>query len=343
MFIKLLLLRFLLNEIDTNTFLPKKLILENKENTLIFLLTPDVFQKRGLEYKIIKDRETLTDWRENDFDNNFIWLKKLEHGEYKLQMRMAMQRHNVTEYPFKIKPLWYQTKSFGFLRGFLLGLLIVGIFLFSNQRTEINKAKKEKERINNELKAIRSQLNPHFVFNALNSIQSLINNQKVSMANYYLTEFSTLLRESLLSNNKEFVPFSTELKTLETYIKLERLRFRFDYRCSVDAHLNTHSLEMPYLLLQPLVENAIKHGVSSLYDKGSIRLSFDAMNSDLVVQLIDNGNGFNIGKNHKRYGLKLTNERIRLLNESNPEQPVTMTIDSSSEGTKVQLVFKNWI
>lgn len=335
------------SDIDTNTFLPKKLLVAPNEQNVIFLLNASTFPSGALEYKIIKDGEVFTDWRANDNYNNYIWLKNLEHGAYKLLIRLVIQRHNVTEYPFKVKPKWYQSGRFQAIFGavtlFLL-VFLIALFIFFKQRQKLKKQKQENEKIDQELKAIRAQLNPHFVFNALNSIQGLMNKNDLANANYYLTEFSTLLRESLANNEKEYVPLSIELKTLETYIKLEQLRFPFTYQIDVAKELDTHAIEIPYLLLQPLVENAIKHGVSSLYEKGKLTIHVYGKTNSLIVEIKDNGKGFNTNAETKGYGLKLTKERVRLLSESNKEQPVKFVMESHNEkGTIVYLLFKNWI
>jgi two-component system, LytTR family, sensor kinase len=333
-------------DIDTNTSLPKKLIVEAKEDNLIFFLKTDIFARSALEYRIFKNGEIYQDWKCNDYDNNLIWLKNLKHGEYKLQMRLAIQRHNVTEYPFKIKPEWYQTNRFQAILGGLtmifLGFFVL-LFFFIKQKNKRKRDIKEREKIENELKSIRSQLNPHFVFNALSSIQGLMNKNELTQANYYLTEFSTLLRESLLSNEKEFVPLDTELKTLETYIKLEQLRFPFQYTILIDENLDKNAIELPYLLLQPLVENAIKHGVSNLYEKGKIDMRIFPKNKDLFVEIKDNGKGFNTDE-VGGFGLKLTKERIKILTESNPYQTLSLLINSNETGgTTALLGFKNWL
>jgi two-component system, LytTR family, sensor kinase len=334
------------NEIDTNTFLPKELIVEPKEKNIIFYLKTDAFDRTALEYRLIKDNKVLQNWQANDCDNNFIWLKNLEFGDYAIQIRLAIQRHNVLEYPFVIKAEWYQTGRFKAIIGALSFIIIVFftlLYVLWKNRQKLASAQRDKERIGNELKSIRSQLNPHFVFNALASIQGLINKNDVPLANYYLTEFSNLLRESLLSNEKEFVPLSIELKTLETYIKLEQLRFPFAYSISVDEHLNTHDIEIPYLLLQPLVENAIKHGVSNLYEKGSISLNIYPKGKDLGIDLSDNGKGFDTQAATNGYGLKLTKERIGLLSAANSYQPVQFDIVSNNDGTNAHILFKNWL
>jgi two-component system, LytTR family, sensor kinase len=331
------------NEIDESTFLPKKLIVEPNEQDLIFLLNATIFPKQALEHKIIKDGEVMSDWQGFDNYDNFISLKNLSHGEYKLLMRFAIQRHNVLEYPFKIKPKWYQKSEFKSTLWFVL-IIFISLFVFLQQRYKLRKQKKQSEKIAQELKAIKSQLNPHFVFNALSSIQSLMNKQDLTSANYYLTEFSHLLRESLSNNDKENVPLSMELKTLETYIKLEQLRFPFTYSIDIEKEVDTHAIEIPYLLLQPLVENAIKHGVSNLYEKGVLSIQIYPKKEYLVVEIRDNGKGFDTEAETMGYGLKLTKERIRLLSESNGQQPVQLMLQSIPEkGVSALLLFRNWI
>jgi two-component system, LytTR family, sensor kinase len=339
------------NEIDTNTFLPKKLILDPNENNIIFYLKASIFSKTAIEYQVYKANKILIDWQANEYDNNFIWLKNLEHGEYILKMRLKIQRHNITEYPFKIKPEWYQTGRFQMILGAIIGLFIILLFLLFkilNQKRLLKKEQTDRERADNELKSIRSQLNPHFIFNALNSIQGLMNKNELTQANYYLTEFSKLLRESLLSHEKENVPLSKELKNLETYIKLEQLRFPFKYTFEIDNQLDTNAIEIPYLLLQPIVENAIKHGISNMYEKGEIGIQVYPKNKDLIVLIKDNGKGFNEanteGGNSTGFGLKLTKQRIQLMNKANKEQTVLLQINNfENKGTNVHWTFKNWL
>ena len=128
------------------------------------------------------------------------------------------------------------------------------------------------------------------------------------------------------------------------YLKLEQLRFRFNYSFNTDTRLNADAIEIPSLLLQPLVENAIKHGVASLYELGLININIYQNNKDLAIDIIDNGQGFDSTILSEGFGLKLTRERIQLLNLSFKEQPATLTIESNStKGTIVHLTFENWI
>ncbi len=334
-----------LDENGNSKNLPKKIETTPHIDNLIFHLAADIYERNAIEYSVIKDGKVLIDWKPNDYDADFIWLQNLEHGEYALQMRYAVQRHNITTYPFSIKPAWYQMNRYKVIFGGM-ALLFVGflvlLFFFLRQKNRQKKDRIKSEKLQNELKAIRSQLNPHFIFNALSSIQGLMNKSDINNANYYLTEFSSLLRESLLSNQKEFVPLKTELKTLETYVKLEQLRFPFEYALSTSDDLDLNSLEVPYLLIQPLVENAIKHGVSNLYEQGKISISVFSQEKDMIIEVKDNGKGFNTEGVFDGLGLKLTKERIRLLNQA--DSVVHLSLESNEiDATTARIIFENWL
>jgi len=276
-----------------------------------------------------------------------LHLPVVSNNTYDLYLRYKFQPELINHYSITIEPHWWQTSSFIVSAGIITCLiLIVLLFYLSKKREREKLQKKETERkqAQLELKAIYAQLNPHFIFNALNSIQGLINKNDLSNANHYLTEFSSLLRESLKNNDKEFIPLKIELKVLEAYIKLEQLRFHFDYVIQADSNLNTNNVDVPVLLLQPLIENAIKHGVSSLDTLGFIRINFVVEQKNLLVEIMDNGKGFDIINKTNGYGLKLTNERIQLLNQSYKDQPIQMLISSERlKGTIVHLLFNNWL
>ena len=196
-----------------------------------------------------------------------------------------------------------------------------------------------------ELKAIYAQLNPHFIFNALTSIQGLINKNEIEKTNLYLVAFSNLLRDTLKNNDSDFVPLSSELKMIESYVKLEQLRFNFRFSIDTDKTINENAVEIPTLLLQPLIENAIKHGISAIETGGTISITITASNRNMEILVGDNGIGFNELTDRKGYGLKLTTDRIQLLNQSlKGGQLIKMQIESNKDsGTTVHLVFENWL
>jgi LytS/YehU family sensor histidine kinase len=170
-----------------------------------------------------------------------------------------------------------------------------------------------------------------------------MNNNQLQEANHYLTEFASLMRSTLQQNDNEFTPLSIEIKTLETYIKLEQLRFKFSYRIDVASNINTNETDVPSLLLQPLIENAIKHGVSALQEQGMIEIDISTQQKNVLLQIKDNGKGFTSNQSTSGYGLKLTLERIALLNKMYIQQQIQFSIDSNSRGTTVHLILENWL
>ncbi|NWJ49377.1 MAG: histidine kinase [Bacteroidetes bacterium] len=337
--------RYPTDQLDVVTSLPKKLKVAATDNNLIFYLRADIYNKEQVEYELIKDQKVLRSWNINEFDNSFIWLKNLKPGEYLLRVRYSIQREHVMEYPFEIETAWYQSVVFKIIVGILTVAFwgfIIFLILLIKQRKKTARELSNKEKSQLELKAIYAQLNPHFVFNALSSIQGLINNQDIEGANHYLSDFARLMRDSLANSNKDQTSLKEEMITLETYLKLEQLRFGFKYDIKT-SDVNIYETEIPSLLLQPLIENAVKHGVSTLKENGIINLGFSKHNNDMIVTIQDNGGGFQYSENMDGYGLKLTNDRIKLLNQIMNGQFIEMHIkEGLPVGTIINLTFKNW-
>lgn len=333
-------------EMDMQTGIPKKFVAEANENNLIFSLNTEIYKKEQLEYQLVRDNNVVVPWKANDFDNGFIWLRDLKPGDYKLNMRFTAQREHPYTYPFVVKSVWYESIWFKMVVWLLSALLVGFVILYVKYLRQKEKTAKEqsnKNKLQLELKAIYAQLNPHFIFNALSSIQGLINKQDIKGANTYLADFAKLLRESLNNSNNEQTPLKQELVILDTYLKLEQLRFGFKYEIDIDENINVYETDIPPLLLQPLVENAVKHGVSDLDDKGDVSLRIQKKQDDMEVLIADNGPGFSSAMTTSGFGLKLTNDRIKLLNEMLNGQQIVMEIKGNSpSGAKIYLTFKNW-
>jgi two-component system, LytTR family, sensor kinase len=187
----------------------------------------------------------------------------------------------------------------------------------------------QKRRIANQLlalKSLRSQMNPHFIFNALNSVNNFISKNDERSANKYLADFSKLMRMVMENSEHDFVPLSQEINILKLYLGLEHFRFpeKFDYDFVVDEAIDTDAFEVPPMLIQPYIENAVWHGLRYKTEKGWLEVKF-VHNSDqsLSVIITDNGIGrtksaelktANQKANHST-GLKTTVSRIRLINE----------------------------
>jgi hypothetical protein len=300
-----------------------------------------MYPDSSMEYRLLSEANKDTSWIKT---GHRLVVPHLVAGDYyKLQVRYELHPSYIQEHTFYVVPKWYQTTQTKiiFISLPILITLLIWLLIYKQR---LNKSKRRREQLSLEIKAIRSQLNPHFIFNALSSIQGLVNKNDIPAANLYLTEFSTLLRESLHNNDKEMVPLVTEMNLLETYLKLEQLRFDFKYEINIDQAIDKNATEIPNLILQPLVENAVKHGVSTLAGEGFIKISFIKREHDLFVLIADNGNKFDETQSTDGFGLKLTNNRISLLNQTIKEQPIQLIIERKQDmETIVHLVFKNWI
>lgn len=339
--------QYLPNELDTITGLPRNWIVEPNPERLAFQVRAKVYRKGALEYRLMRNGKVETDWTGNKANNSYIWIDDPGPGDYVLEMRYRKQRHNVTAYTFTVKPAWYQTWAFritaaGLIIAFI-GFLIL-LFKLRKQRQKTIAEQAKKERFEQGLRSVYAQLNPHFTFNALSSIQGLINNNDIEGANRYLADFGNLVRQSLADSEQPFIPLQRELQTLDTYLRLEKLRFDFTYAIHCAADLPVAEIEIPSLLLQPLAENAVKHGVATLQEKGLIRVEVARQGANMVIRIIDNGLGYEPRTAQQGYGLKLTRDRLQLLNEMKGTQPISMTITSKpNKGTTIELLFKNWL
>jgi hypothetical protein len=323
-----------------------KLRLQPGDNTLIFYVDADIYQREALEYRLVRNNAVDPAWKPNDFDNNIVFLQNLGPGRYLLQLRFRAQRQNVATYSFEILPAWYETDLFRFLLGALEGAAVIAIvllFVLLRQRRKTRREKAARERLDLELGYIRSQLNPHFIFNSLNSIQGLVNSHNLEAANRYLSEFGSLLRESLVVSDKDSTPLDQEIRLLDTYLLLEQLRFGFRYEIIKSPDLPGTTTEIPSFLLQPLAENAVKHGVSGLHGNGLVRVAFSRENANFIAEVTDNGKGWETDPAVNGYGLRLTRERIRLLNQLSPQREIILAIRSQpGAGTTIRLQFTNW-
>jgi two-component system, sensor histidine kinase YesM len=175
------------------------------------------------------------------------------------------------------------------------------------------------------LQSLRREMNPHFIFNSLNSVNQFISENKELEANKYLTSYSTLMRNTMENSNKDFVTLDNELEQLKKYLELEHLRFqdKFDYKITVDPELDPERTLVPNMIIQPHLENAIWHGLRYLEDKGLLVLNVKLNKNKVTIQIDDNGIGLTKSqelktdnqKIHQSRGMSNTKERIGLLNE----------------------------
>jgi two-component system LytT family sensor kinase len=232
---------------------------------------------------------------------------------------------------------------YGLMTALAIGVVFLGIFYFIKKRNTKKLADKEQQKntAKLQLNSIRSQLNPHFLFNALSGIQNLMNKNEIDNANQYLSKFARLTRNVL--DNKELISLAQEKTLLDDYLQMEQLRFGFQYEIDYTENLDLSNTEIPSMLLQPFVENAVKHGISQKASEGKIMISFKKQANDLVLTLTDNGKGFDTNKKYKGLGLQLSDSRIELLNSIYKENRVTLAIQASGYGTSIRLTLTAWL
>ncbi|MDA3881377.1 MAG: histidine kinase [Prolixibacteraceae bacterium] len=212
-------------------------------------------------------------------------------------------------------------------------------FLFYQLRILQLKKRNNRKKLIQELKlkSVQSQLNPHFLFNALNSIQVLVKSNDTKQANKYLVGFSGLLRNVLQNADKQLVPLTDELEMVKRYCELEKLRINFDCKVDVNTTMPIDLIEVPYMLFQPLIENAIKHGIAKSAVKGMLQIQIKEADSELRIYITDNGPGINSTSlenlSIKGKGLKLCAEKLESIYGNEAE----FVILDANPGTKVSI------
>ena len=169
---------------------------------------------------------------------------------------------------------------------------------------------------------LRTQMNPHFIFNALSAIQVYILENDMEKSSLFLSDFASLMRQVLRSSQYEYMPLSEEKKMLDYYLELQRLRFvhPFSYKITIAEDIDADNILLPPMITQPFVENAIEHGIKGLGTNGRIEVRFFIMDSNLAIEIEDNGIGWKasqktppIGKKHESMAIKITNERLDVI------------------------------
>jgi len=226
----------------------------------------------------------------------------------------------------------------------ILLLLILILFLRQNRIKSGRKVAEFKQRL------LRSQMNPHFIFNSLTSVQNLILQKDEIKASVYLSRFSDLVRNILNNSQADLISLEEEISTVENYIELQKIRFpeKFDYIIKVDELLNPENINVPPMLVQPFIENAIEHAFKRLETKGHITLNILKKNDSFLIEIIDNGIGRqnaqelrnHLEKDHKPMATLITKERIKTMNKKLKKEINFEIIDlkdnsGKAAGTKV--------
>lgn len=237
------------------------------------------------------------------------------------------------------------------LAGFLT---ITGLFIFTRYRLRQRNLRigLEKKNLETEQKLLRTQMNPHFIFNSLNSVQGYISANNSFLAMTYLAKFAKLMRYILENSRKNMILLEDEINALTLNMELERIRFKenFDFKIVVDEELDPAALFIPPMLIQPFIENAMKHGLRNKEGKGLLEIAFKPSGNLILCTVKDNGIGrvkameLNKAKDpaHKSVGMEVTSERLAVLRQEFGED-VSVVVndlknqDGSAAGTEVNL------
>jgi LytS/YehU family sensor histidine kinase len=233
--------------------------------------------------------------------NNTLSLQNQPPDNYTIRIRSIKRdgtpSSQVAAINFRIKtPFWKSSWFWGVLvlAGFALILFLVQRRNRLRQKKAIEKITTEKKLAELEMQALKAQINPHFIFNCLNSIKGFIYDKDYAQADRYLDKFSDLMRSTIDNSDAAVISLEEEIKYLDNYLQLEKLRFndKFDYIIKADTIADHKSIFVPAMLLQPYVENAIRHGIRFLENrKGKISITASMEETSLVCTIEDNGIG----------------------------------------------------
>jgi hypothetical protein len=261
-------------------------------------------------------------------DNSMIGLYNLAPGSYLIQVAHKYDEKNVFQLMVRVTPPWWKTTWFYTFMAVTFSVLIFG--LYKKRISSIRKEEAEKNQLKQkiseiEMTALRAQMNPHFIFNCLNSINRFILVHDTEAASAYLTKFSRLIRLILDGSREDFITLDKEIEALRLYIEMESMRFSdsFEWKIVIDPDVRMENVLLPPLLLQPYVENAIWHGLMQAPPGDPKKLSIHIHQSEekLIIEISDNGIGrkkaleikSKDGNKHKSYGITLTEERLKLM------------------------------
>ena len=317
-----------------DTTLQEEYVLTHKQATVEFEFGSPCFKtKKPLLYRV-KLEGLEEDWRE--IEHNNVQYTTLRAGSYLFRVKAQNQDGHWSAIEYQVRlvvlPAFWETLWF---RGLVLVVLVLLIMVLFRWRFSVIRrreqeksalqrrvAEKELESLKSQLTALQAQMNPHFIFNSLTAIQNFILSNESDEAVSYLIRFSRLMRLILESSQQRFVSLEQEESMLRHYIELQRLRFDqgFDYEVEFGEGITPELVDIPPLLTQPFIENAIEHGLMPKEESGRLSIRFEKENDRLQVMVSDNGIGRVKaaklrGEGHQSMALKITEQRLQLLNQ----------------------------
>lgn len=335
----------------------------NENSFEISFATLNLLRKNMVNYSYMMDNYD-DEWMFYKSNHRYVDYNQLRPGTYTFKLKVSNEVNiwmdNPLELTIIIHPAWYQRTWFMIM---MILITALAIYMIIRQRTKIRAQKMEQRRKISELevqmvqlkqKTLQLQMNPHVIFNTLNSIQQYIINHDAYKAVAYLTSFSRLMRKILNNSNERYISLSDELEAVNLYLELESMRLgnRFNYEVIVDTELDINNIEIAPLIIQPFVENAIIHGLMPKKENCLIRIEVSKFAEEKLLCVVeDNGVGRQYsekmkeksGGTHKSYGMSITRRRLEMLSKISNEDFSVEIIDlyndeNQPEGTRVNII-----
>ncbi|WP_290821989.1 histidine kinase [Flavobacterium sp.] len=285
-----------------------------------------------------------SDW--NNFNEKNLQFRGLQYGNYTVKLKLTSANNNITydekTIQFKIKPYVWETLLFKIL---IIGIFVLTLltFYFYYKRKTNRKYNLKLKLYTLELKALKAQMSPHFIFNSLNNFQSLYILEGEMSANHFLTKFSSFIRKTLDIVNKDNISIYDEIEYLKSFIEIEALKNNLDikFNFKADDSLQLNNLSIPVMLLQPIIENSLLHGLLPHIDDKTINIEIKRTNNEFIeIRVEDNGVGLHYNKNvkkknHVSLATKIINDRIAILNALTKVEKYNLSIEEITENQNV--------
>ena len=328
-----------------------EITLSHKYNNLVINLGAVNFEDAYTQlfaYRFVKTGNEA--WEEIGSQRSII-LSNLTPGEHKLHVKVYVRNQSwpeqVKEISIMIRPPFWKTPWFILFSLTLLLTVLYVIYRYRIKRIQQH-AKIDKQITELELKGLHAQMNPHFIFNCLNSIREMILNNENQQASHYLSKFAQLIRITLTQSSKQFITLDNTIDYLERYVEMEEIRNnKFSCTIDVDEQLQTDEIMIPPMLIQPFLENAIWHGAIPGKEL-QIRIRFKKEGNRIVCFVEDNGQGIEASMNNKKemqashnsIGIANVKERIQVLNEKYKLNSELSIEDKSKNGNETGTIVK---
>ncbi len=301
-------------------------------------------------YRILGSKDN---WETQPANINYVRLNHLQSGNFTFEVMAVNEddvRSSVATVTFSVAAPFWQKWWFYLAIVSIAALLVTLLFMARINRIK-KKAEIRNQLTNSQLTALKAQMNPHFMYNTLNSIQDLVLQNDIKNSNYYLSRYSSLMRKILDTSESNEIELAEEADTLKLYLELEQLRFGsdFTFNIEIDSSVDPHNTHIPSMIIQPFVENAIKHGLLHKKGKKVLNITFKTEGGILNCFITDNGIGRERSaeikkrspQHHRSFATRATEKRLSLIND-NREKKIILTITDLQEngmasGTSVLL------